>query len=633
MTTSDDAAAPGGWSSPLTAGSVAADSLRLAEPRAIDNGVAWLETRPREKGRTTIVVRSVDGAPRDIVPAPFTVRSRAHQYGGGAYCWASGGFFFVNDTDQNVYRVVEGGLPQAVTGVEDQLFADLQWDAAHACLVCVVEDHRSTTPENRLVRIDAGTGRVDTLWHGSDFVSSPRISADGRRLVWLAWDRPHMPWTCTRLWIAELDASGGLKHARVVGPENASIFQPEWGPDGKLYFVADIDDWWNLYCLADGGVKQVTSLQAEFALPQWVFGMRTYGFCGTDRIAAARVRDGLWSVLEIDCRTGATRTVKTAWTQIESLSTSGTDLLLLAGAPDRPLSVVRLDGERRDHVLRVASEVRIDPATLSLPESITFPVGDGDEAYGLHYRPSRPPPLPPPLLVRCHGGPTSAASSSLDLRTQFWTSRGFAVLDLNYRGSTGYGRPYREKLYGRWGIVDVEDAVAGASWLVNQGLADAQKLLISGSSAGGFTVLCALAFHDRFAAGASYYGVSEVASLFNTTSKFESDYGSWLLGPDIERVSRERSPLRNPDALTKPVIFFQGLQDRVVLPEQSESMYQALVSRNVPTALLTFPEEGHGFRQETTIRSCLESELAFYRRVLGITSAEPFAKLDIKNLP
>jgi dipeptidyl aminopeptidase/acylaminoacyl peptidase len=598
----------------------------------VDGGVSWLETRPRESGRTTIVCCRPGGKPRDVVPAPFSVRARAHEYGGGAYCFGAGSYFFVHDDDQNIHRVAEGQDPEPLTHVEGCYFADLQHDGTRGALVCVVEDHATDVVENRLVRIDARDGRVETLWHGSDFVSSPRISEDGKRLVWLAWDRPHMPWTRTRLWVGDLAADGSLREARPVGPEDASIFQPEWGPDGLLYFVSDADDWWNLYRLAEGGVRQLTALQGELALPQWVFGMRTYGWTGPHRIAAAMIRDGLWHVLDLDLTTGAAGVVDTGWTQLESLSTDGRSVAMLAGAANRPLSVVLRDEHGAERVLREASSVSLDPGTISLPEAVSFPVGDGEIAHGLHYRPLGLGQTPPPLLVKCHGGPTAAASSALDLRIQFWTSRGFAVLDVNYRGSTGYGRPFREKLYGRWGLADVEDAVAGATWLADRGLADPRRLLISGSSAGGFTVLSALTFHDAFAAGASYYGVSEIASLFETTSKFEADYGHWLLGDDIAGANRERSPLRHADRLTRPVIFFQGLRDRVVLPEQAETMYEALRSRGVPVSLLTYPEEGHGFRQEGTIRSCLESELAFYRRVLGIPSAEPSPGLDIANL-
>jgi dipeptidyl aminopeptidase/acylaminoacyl peptidase len=598
----------------------------------VEGEVAWLETRPREAGRTTLVRRRLGGESRDIVPVPFSVRARAHEYGGGGYCFGAGAFYFVNDEDQNIHRVVEGEIPAPLTRVEDCYFADLQHDAVHGSLVCVVEDHTTAPPENRLVRVHIRDGRVETLWHGSDFVSSPRVAEDGKRVVWLAWDRPHMPWTRTRLWIGECDGSGALRDARPVGPENTSVFQPEWGSDGHLYFVSDADDWWNLYRIADGGVRQLTALRGELAFPQWVFGMRTYGWTGADRIAAAMIRDGLWHCLELDLTTGATHLRNTGWTQIESLSADGHRVAMLAGAANRPPTVVLRDEHGAEHVMREASSVSMDPGLVSLPQPISFPVGDGELAHGLHYRPAGLGAAVPPLLVKCHGGPTAAASSALDLRTQFWTSRGFAVLDVNYRGSTGYGRPYREKLYGRWGLADVEDAVAGATWLADRGLADRDKLLISGSSAGGFTVLSALTFHDAFAAGASYYGVSEIATLFETTSKFEADYGKWLLGDDIAGASRERSPLRHADRLTRPVIFFQGLRDRVVLPEQAKTMYEALRSRGVPVALLTYPDEGHGFRQEATIRSCLESELAFYRRVLGIPGDEPAPGLTIDNL-
>jgi dipeptidyl aminopeptidase/acylaminoacyl peptidase len=615
----------GRWTSPLSAADVAVAGVRLAEPRRAGDRITWLEMRPAEAGRT-VLVEDFRGRRSELVPAPWSVRSRVHEYGGGSYCIAGRDTWFVNDEDQTVWHRDPEGTLRRLTPADARRYADLQRDPVRPRLVAVCEDHGAPgEPRNSIVAI-SDDGVVTTLVEGADFYASMRVDPDGERLAWLAWSHPNLPWNETELWVAALDAGGRPgPPQRAAGGDGVSVFQPEWLRDGRLGFVADPDGWWNHYAWREGKpLERLTDMDSEGGLPQWVFGQSTWGQVAGGFLGAF-TRDGSWELWQF----GAGLAAHQPWAAdaIQHLATDGKEAVALAGSPDQPTAVYRIDSPRlRPERVAESGPLPLEPLWISLPQPLTFPTGDGLEAHALFYPPQNPthegpPGKAPPLLVKCHGGPTSAASTAFDPRIQFWTTRGFAVLDLNYRGSTGFGRVYRESLYGRWGEAEVEDCAAAVRYLGERRQVDPDMAFISGGSAGGYTVLCALAFTDVFRAGASWYGVGDLEALFETTHKFEAHYDRWLLGPRDDAATwrrvAARSPLRHVDRIRCPVIFFQGGKDRVVPPAQSRDMHAALKANGIPTRYLEFPEEGHGFRRAETISAALEAELAFFLQSLS----------------
>ena len=622
----------GSWRSPLSAARIAAGGVRFAQPRIAGGYVYWLENRPAESG-CVVLVRARPGEPaRDLTPAAFSVRSRAHEYGGGAFAVRLDTAFFVNDADQQIYRQsLTDGTPQALTRVPGCRFADLQVDESRQRLIAVCEDHRpdERAPQNTLTAVHCGDGKVITLALGYGFYSSPCLSPDGRRLAWLCWNAPRMPWEGCELWLAELDAGGmPINPSRMAGGTRESIFQPQFSPDGILHFISDRNGFWNIYKYVEGKILAVTHDVMDYGFAQWNFAMSGYGFLDDGGLCAACFNQGRSELAHIGADS-AVQSVEREFSQIEHLHVHGNQWVMLAADSTHPPAVIWNDGARQ---LRLTQDAQSVPARhVSVPEFVSFPTTDGETAYCWYYSPHNPdyrapPGAKPPLLVKCHGGPTAMSGNGLDLRVQFWTSRGFAVADVNYRGSSGFGRAYRESLRGEWGIKDAEDCIAAARCLVGRGLVDARRLAISGSSAGGFTALCALAFHDCFHAGAAYYGISDLESAMRDTHKFEAHYGDSLLGPwpAARDIYRARSPLYAAGRIRRPVIFFQGLKDKIVPPDQTQRMVQNLRANGVPVEYLEFPEEGHGFRRRETLQATLEAELAFYSRVFGFTpAAEP----------
>jgi dipeptidyl aminopeptidase/acylaminoacyl peptidase len=626
----------GSWKSPITSDLIVAQSISLSEVRCDGADVFWLEGRPQEQGRNVIVRCGPDGSHMDVTPKSMNVRTRVHEYGGGAWTVSRGDIYFSNFADGRLYRQKIGEAdadaltPQAAVPAKGYRFADGVIDHSRRRWIGVREDHTAAgEPVNAIVAVDldgAGAEAGHVLAAGHDFFSTPRLSPGGRALVWLAWDHPDMPWNGTMLYFAAIGENGGPAQARVIaGSASESIFQPEWSPDGKrIVFVSDRSGWWNLYSFdpATGNTTALAPMEAEFGLPQWVFGMSTYTFAGPERIVCSYSRS-LGRLAVLDLATGKLNELETPFTEFESVRGSGNRIVFLAGTPHHPTSIVELDLATGQHrVLKKATAV-LDQADISKylaqVEPVEFPTSGGEIAYGLFYPPANPDYAAPaaekaPLLVRCHGGPTSAATSMLNLSTHFWTSRGIAVLDLNYRGSTGYGRAYRDRLYLSWGVVDVDDAVAGARYLAQQGRVDAQRCVISGGSAGGYTTLAALTFRDFFQGGASYFGVSDLAALARDTHKFESRYMDWLIGPYPQEADRyrERSPLYHAERLSKPVIFFQGEEDVVVPPDQAEVMVEALRRKGNAVGYFLFAGEQHGFRKAETIKRCLDAALYFY---------------------
>ena len=638
----------GSWKSPVTSDLIVTATVGLGQIALEGADTYWIELRPSEGGRNCLVRRAADGAVSDVTPQGFNARTRVHEYGGGDFAVRGGVVYFSNFTDQRVYRQRPQGEPRPITPEGGYRYSDLQHDAGRGLLYAVREDHTAEGREaaNTIVSLDAGGegggdgGRV--VASGRDFYSAPRLSPDGSRLAWLAWDHPNMPWDGCELWVGELDEGGAVRDARrVAGGADEAIFQPEWSPSGVLYFVSDRNNWWNIYRLGDGGAAEaVHEAEAEFGLPQWLFAMSTYAFASDDLLVCAYALRGDWSLGLLDTRTKRLERVELPYTELSYVRADGARAVFRAGSPTERASIVELDLRTREtRVLRRASEVGLDPAYVSAPRAVEFPTEGGRTAHAFYYPPRNPDFAAPegerpPLLVKCHGGPTAAASSTLRLDTQYWTSRGIAVLDVNYGGSSGYGREYRQRLNGEWGVVDVDDCVNGAKYLIGRGEADAARCVITGGSAGGYTTLNALTFRDTFRAGASHYGVSDLTVFVGDTHKFESRYLERLIGPYPERADlyRERSSINFTERLSCPVIFFQGLEDKIVPPNLAELMVEALRRKKLPVAYVAFEGEQHGFRKAENIKRALDGELYFYSRVFGFPLADPVEPVEVENL-
>ncbi len=638
-----NAAPYGSWKSPITADVVAGGEVGLEQVRLDGDDVYWIERRSQESGRKVIVRRSPDGRATDVTPASLNARTRVHEYGGGDYAVSDGTIVFANFTDQRLYVQRVGSPPRPLTPAASLRYADGQIDRRRNLLFCVCEDHTGHGEAiNTLVSIDLqGGGAGNVLVSGNDFYSSPRLSPDGSQLAWLTWNHPNMPWDGTELWVGKLNEDKSISdRVRIVGGISESVVQPEWSPEGTLYFVSDRTGWWNLYRCRGRKVEPICPMDAEFGEPQWVFGNALYGFDSESRIICSYAKDGKWYLASIDTVTGELNTVEIPYSAISRIQTGGGRVVLIAASSTEPTSIVSLDLATRDlEVLRRSRELTVDAGYLSAPRAIEFPTEQSLTAYGIFYPPQNrdyvgPADEKPPLLLMSHGGPTSATSTSLRYTVQYWTSRGIAVLDVNYGGSSGYGREYRERLKGQWGIVDVDDCVNGARYLVEAGAVDGNRLAIRGGSAGGYTTLCALTFRGAFRAGASHYGISDLEALAKDTHKFESRYLDGLIGPYPERrdLYVERSPIHFTDRLACPMILFQGLEDKVVPPKQAEEMFEAVRAKGLPVAYLTFEGEQHGFRKAENIKRVLEAELYFYSKVFKFELADPVEPVKIENL-
>ncbi len=655
---SDRKIAPyGAWVSPITSELIVSQTIGLGDPLLDGADIYWLESRPAEGGRNVVVKCVSDGAGIDMNPTPFNARTRVHEYGGGAVIVKNDAVIFSNYADQRLYRALPGATPEPITPPGPLRYADGSVDEAHARdggrIICVREDHTEEAlasnhgeAVNTIAAVSMADGSQKVLVAGNDFYASPRLNPSGTRLAWLTWNHPNMPWDGCELWVADVGAAGDLANARLVaGGVDESIFGPTWSPDGVLTFVSDRTGWWNLYrweMAADGGhrVRALAEMEAEFGRPQWVFGLTTYAYVSPSRLVCSYTKDGSDRLAYLDVAGGGLTEIATPYSSIGGVAANEQRVVFRGGAPTLVGAIVEIEiATGETHILKRAATLDIDRGYLSVPESLTFPSAGGRAAYGLFYPPANrdfaaPEGEKPPLLVISHGGPTGATSSSLSLGIQFWTSRGFAVLDVNYGGSTGYGRAYRNLLRGQWGIVDVDDCSHGALYLVDRGRVDGERLAIRGGSAGGYTTLSALTFRHVFHAGASHYGVSDLEALARDTHKFESRYLDRLIGPYPERLDlyTERSPIHHLEGLDTPVIFFQGLEDMVVPPAQAETMVEALRHKGVPVAYLAFEGEQHGFRRAENIKRALDAELYFYGRIFGFTPADVVDPIDIDNL-
>jgi dipeptidyl aminopeptidase/acylaminoacyl peptidase len=605
------------------------------------NEVYWLEERPSEGGRNVVVRLLNDGSTVDLLPYPFNARSRVHEYGGGAYAAAAGLLIFSSFDDNRVYRV-DNGSCSPLTIDTNKRYADFQLDERWHRFISVREDHSAPGEAvNTLVSVSLeGKSDGDVLVSGNDFYAAPRLSPDGSRLAWLTWCHPDMPWDGTELWVADLRNDGSLGDARrVAGGPGESVVQPEWAPDGTLCFCSDRTGWWNLYRLAES-IEAIAPIEAEIGGPQWVFGSRWFGISSNGTIVCIVNRETVHELAVIRPGMNAPEPLRIPYTGMEHLVVFENFALLQVSSPEDEAAIVRVDLHTGDvSMLTRASDGQMDPQNISIPQDIRFPTSNGDSAAAWFY-----PPVNkdfqgsegelPPLIVVSHGGPTSARGPDLSPRVQFWTTRGFALLDVNYRGSTGFGRPYREALYGCWGVVDVDDCAAGAEYLADQGQVDSSRLIIRGGSAGGYTTLCALAFRSVFRAGASLYGVADLELMAQQTHKFESRYLEHLIGPypASRDLYYERSPIHFADDISAPMILLQGLDDKVVPPNQAEMMIPVLASNGVPYAYVAFEGEGHGFRKGENVKRAYEAELYFYSRVFGFELADELEPITIENL-
>lgn len=665
----------GSWPTPITSELVVRAAAGLSGVSLHGDAVIWAEQRPEEGGRTQLVRRVGDGRPVDLLPAGVNARTAVHEYGGGAWWVAGETVWFTDWADQRLYTLTGTSTgdaapvpvtPEPVTPRGDRwadgcVTADGRW-------ALVVREHHPVgggpaDVVNEIVVLDvAGEAPPRTLVTGPDFVSDPRIAPDGGRLCWLQWSHPDMPWDGTQLCVVEVQATDmgpTIGDAKVVAgrPDTApagegdgeSVTEPRWADDGSLWFASDRSDWWNLYRWEPDAdrVSPVVTMDAEIGVPQWVFGQSRYAFLSGGRTVFAASRDGVDS-LAVRLADGRVVDLDLPYTSFSSIQAEGDRVVFVAGSATAEPAVVALDVDvdvagavTSTEILRAPRDLGLDDSWFAVPESISFPSSAGRTAHGLFYPPNNPDVTAdagelPPLLVLIHGGPTSAARPMLQLGIQYWTSRGFAVVDVNYGGSTGYGRGYRNQLRGQWGVVDLDDCEAAARWLGEQGRADPARLCIRGGSAGGYTTLAALAFRDTFAAGASHYGVADLEALATETHKFESRYLDGLIGPYPARrdLYVERSPIHHVDGFDRPLIVLQGLEDEVVPPNQAEMIVGALRAKGVPVAYVAFEGEQHGFRQAANIRRALDSELSFYAQVFGfpLPDAEKIDPVPVENL-
>ena len=610
-----------------------------------DGSIYWCESRPAERGRAVIVRRAANGALTDVTPPSSNVRTRVHEYGGGAWWVRDATVIYSNFADQRLWRLDATGAsghtePVALTAepalVMGDRYADGRITRDGMWYVCVRERHdEAGAVDNELVAVSTdGSLTARTLATGADFYAAPRLSADGSRLAWLQWNHPDMPWDGTELWVASF-ADGALADARrVAGGRDESIVQPEWALDGSLYFCSDRTDWWNLYRLVAGfNVEPVVVGPFEIAMPPWGFGQSRYLILDDGRVVYVR-GEPTGDTLVVDGHDIASDHDLTA---IAALATRGSEIVFVGASYATESAVYRV-AESSTVLVHASRELGLDAAFLPPPVPIDFASGDA-RAHALYYGPASAgyggaPAEKPPLIVMAHGGPTGAARTQLNLGLRYWTSRGFGVVDVNYRGSTGYGRRYRHALDGAWGIADVDDCIAAVHHLVERGMVDPARLAIRGGSAGGFTVLAALAFHPgEFGAGASHYGIADLEALAKETHKFESRYLDRLVGPypQDRAVYVARSPIHHLERLATPLIVLQGLDDEIVPPNQAQMIVDALAARGLPHAYLTFAGEGHGFRQGPNIIRALEAEAYFYSRVFGFVLGDPVAPIAIEN--
>ena len=651
----------GGWASPIAAAELAKAAVGTSDVRVFDGRVYWRESRPDEGGRQVLRTFGADGQPTTLTPEGFSVRTRVQEYGGSSYWVLGERIVFANFVDQRLYLQQGEAAPVPITPAKYQ-YSDCVIDAARGALVCVREDHTEATKQangeerNEIVRVAvptaealaahdaASTGAAGTvLFTGTDFVAYPRLSADGAKLAFIAWNHPDMPWDRTTLHVANVAADGTVGEPQRVAGGDTAVLEPQWAADGTLYFIDETSGWWNLYAWDGSATRAVAPMEREFGGALWSLGMQSYVLAGNGKAYVRTSRHAVDELGELDLATGAYRAFDLPFVAFGdvSLDAEGRIITSASSATDESALLAVTPTTAAVARLHQPNALGIPTDFVSVGERIAFPTAPGADgaprtAHATYYPPTHsgfrgPDGAKPPLIVTIHGGPTSVSKPTFSLARQYWTSRGFAIVDVNYGGSTSYGRAYRQRLNGQWGVVDVQDAVAAVDFLVAQGKADAAKVAIRGGSAGGFTTLAALAFTDRFKAGANYFGVSDIAALAATSHKFERQYDVSLVGPPDEALYRARSPIFHLEGFTEPLITFQGAEDRIVTPDQSRRIVEALDAKGVMHAYFEFEGEQHGFRKAENIIRAQEAELAFYGAVFGFTPDDPIAPIGLKH--
>ena len=623
----------GSWESPITSSIIVESFIRLGNIVLDGEDLYWNEIRPEENGRS-VIVQWKNGRCKDVLSKPYNARTRVHEYGGNSFTVHQGKIYFSNFKDQGLYVQSKEGKVEAITAEKDKRYANPIFDEKRGVLYAIEEEHRSEHDViNRLVKIGK---EVKVIYEGDDFYSMPALHPNGTHLAFLSWNHPNMPWDGTTLFVGKLTEEGTLIEVETIaGGENESIFQPMWSKEGTLYYVSDRSGWWNIY--QENG-ECLYSMEGEFGQPLWVFGMENYGFLDDGRIATVYTVKGVDYLGIIDPETKTLQTLDLPYTNYESFKVRGNLLYFTAASPSEVRILASYDVTHRNlQCIQKSKELDLDPESISFPEIVEFPTENDLTAYGFFYPPKNKNYVgtdSPPLIVKSHGGPSAQTFPVLNLEIQYWTSRGFGFLDVNYGGSTGYGREYRERLKGNWGVVDVDDCVNGALYLAKEGKVDKNKMAIKGGSAGGYTMLAALTFRDIFKAGASYYGVSDLEAMANDTHKFEARYLDRLIGPYPEKKERYKalSPICHTDRLSCPVILFQGGEDKVVSPAQAEMMFEALNKKHIPVAYILFNEEQHVFRMAKNIKKALDSELYFYGKIFGFTPSDDLEPITIYNI-
>lgn len=617
----------GHWQSPISAAQVASGMVRVMELYADNDNVYWSELRPANQGRSTIVKRSTDGSTIDITPPDFDVRTRVHEYGSGAFTVNNDIVYASKGSDARIYEIIPGKEPRPITPSNTEethaRFAD--FEVTSLGIFAVGEMHQNNVVKNFIALINPETGTWKTITEGYDFYSNPILSPDKKKLAWVCWNHPNMPWTNNELWVADLNDQAEISHlTKIAGELPESISQPKWHIDGSLYFISDRNNgWWNLHKHQNGQVTSLYPMAAEITYPQWFFKMSTWAFLNDNEIIFGYNKDGWWQLAHINLETLAFKNIGEKSSYLSNIRSSNQSVVFLEFQSHKIKELKIIDSQHQISLLTHFDRINIDEEYLSKPVHLAFP-SEQRTAYGFYYPPCNkdfkaPENEKPPLIVISHGGPTAQSSASYSQEVQYWTTRGFGILDVNYGGSTGYGRDYRSALDRNWGIVDVEDCVNGALYLAEKGLVDPDRLIIRGGSAGGYTTLAALAFKDVFKAGASYYGVADLEALAKDTHKFESRYLEQLVGkyPEEKELWMVRSPINSVEKISCPLIIFQGEKDPIVPQNQALMIYEALKKRGVSTEIHIYEGEEHGFRKAKNIINSLEREVEFYQKVFA----------------
>jgi len=643
----------GSWVSAITAEDVAgaidvfAGGL-MFEAQTDGNFLYFLSLRADEGGRNALFRWCPGTEPECILPIPFNARTRVHEYGGAAYIAHKGVIWFSEDTDGRIYRLEPGNLPVPLTAKGPFRYADFAVDTRHGRLICVREDHSDHgdgEERNELVSIDLEAGTTTVLSSAADFVSSPRISPSGDEIAWLAWNHPNLPWDDVALHRATIDADGLFVRVRSeASSADQARTQPLWSPRGELYYLSDSDNWWNLYHWPSDSTngRKLTHLEGEIGVPAWLLGYRHFEFMDENRVLIAYTQEGVWRVAEVALKTGELIESSQPWALVSSVTRMGNQLYVQAADQAGQGGFYLWRDAGLEHVMTIGQPR--DIGAVSVAEHLVVPVQPsvsaqaGEVTHAFYYPPANEThsPLPgesPPVIVSFHGGPTAQNFSTFSLKRQFWTQRGFALLDVNYRGSTGYGREYRQRLYGNWGLVDVEDAVAVLHYATEKKLVDPKRAAIMGASAGGFTTIAALAFSDAFRAGTNLYGISDLTTFVCDTHKFESRYTQHLVGhwPEDRQTYLDRSPVYAVDQINAPLLTLQGAEDKIVPPSQSHAIIHALQKKGLQCAYIEFDGEQHGFRQKKTVIRAIEAELSFYAQVFGFDLADRIEHIELEN--